>query len=102
MIKQATKVIRETGAQIRSILLGVIEFITVETRKNIETTQIPIPEIDFRLSKPNPDSARIIAMKNKRIMALIIATTRILDGYLPGYFPPMEAFPQGIPAAKKS
>lgn len=94
--------IKETGAQIRSILLGVIEFITVEMRKNAVTTHIPIPEIDFRLSKSNPDSARIIAMKNKRIKALIIAMNRILGGYLPGYFPPIDAFPQGTPAAKRS
>jgi hypothetical protein len=91
---------KATGAHMRSILLGVIVFITVPIEKNTTMNQIPIFETDFRCGKSKLAlDNTIVAIKHKSII-LIIATTLIFGGYLPGYFPPIDASPHGTPAAK--
>ncbi len=83
----------------RSILLGVIVFIIVPKLKNTTTNHTPILEkgISFGKSKSALDST-IVAIKASIIM-LIIATILIFGGYLPGYFPPIDAEPHGMPTA---
>lgn len=84
----------------RSILLGVMAFIIVPKNRKATTNQIPMFEIVFNCG--NSKSARdktSTAIKHNTII-LNMATTLIFGGYLPGYFPPMEAAPHGAPAAK--
>ncbi len=89
-----------TGAQIRSILLGVIVFITVPIKKNTVITQIPILDIDFNWEKYNSASDNTSIEINANTIIFKIATILNFGGYLPGYFPPIEASPHGTPAAK--
>ncbi len=89
-----------TGAQIRSILLGVIVFIIVPNIKKTDTTQIPISDIDFNWEKHNSASDSTSIDINANTIIFKTATIRNFGGYLPGYFPPIEAAPQGTPAAK--
>ncbi len=91
---------KATGAQMRSILLGVIVFKIVPIPKNTTTNQIPMFEIDFNWGSIKSARDITIAETNARIIIFMIATTLILGGYIPGNFPPIEAAPQGIPAAK--
>jgi hypothetical protein len=90
---------KATGAQIRSILLGVMIFITVPRAKNTTTNQTAIPENDSRAGKYMPAADKTTIAKNDSTSAFTTATNRIFGGYFPGNFPPMEAAPQGTPAA---
>ncbi len=91
---------KATGAQMRSILLGVIVFKTVPMPKNATTIQLPILEIGFICGRSKSALDNIIAAIRHNIIILMIATILILGGYFPGYLPPIDASPQGIPAAK--
>lgn len=90
----------DTGAQMRSILLGVIVFKTVPMPKNTITIHIPMFEIDFSCGKSKSACDKTIAAIKLNMIIFMIATTLILGGYFPGYFPPIDAAPHGIPAAK--
>lgn len=89
-----------TGAQIRSILLGVMVFKTVPMPKKATTNQIPIFEMDCSCGKISSAFDNTIVRIKSKTKIFMTATNRILGGYLPGYFPPMEAAPHGSPAAK--
>lgn len=91
---------KATGAQMRSILLGVIVFKTVPMQKNATTTQIPTLENGFSPGRSKPALDNTIVAIRHNIILLMIATILILGGYFPGYLPPIDASPQGIPAAK--
>lgn len=84
----------------RSILLGVMVFITVLTAKKATTNQIPTREIDKSSLKKKPLRASTSDSIKPRTSIFTKATTLIFGGYLPGYFPPMDAFPHGAPNAK--
>ena len=89
-----------TGTQILSILLGVIVFITVPIAKNATTTHIAGFENDIICIKSRLALDKPINAINNNIRIFSTATTLILGGYLPGNFPPIDAAPQGIPAAR--
>lgn len=84
----------------RSILLGVIVFKTVPKALKPTTNQIPVLEIELSSEKNKSALDKTIAAIKHSITILMIATTRIFGGYLPGYLPPIDAAPQGNPAAK--
>ena len=89
-----------TGAQMRSILLGEIVFNTVPMKQNITTNHMAILENGCRCGNSKSALANTInAMKDNMIM-FMIATILILGGYFPGNFPPIDAVPQGTPAAR--
>ena len=89
-----------TGAQILSILLGVIVFITVPIAKNATTTHIAGFENDIIGVKSRLALDKPIIEINNNIRIFITATTLITGGYLPGNFPPIDAAPHGKPAAR--
>lgn len=91
---------KATGAQIRSILLGVIVFKTAPTLKNATTNQIPILENGTSCGRSKSALDNTITAIKHNTTRLMIATTLIFGGYFPGYLPPKDASPQGIPAAK--
>lgn len=68
--------------------------------KNATMTQIPILDIDSSCGRNKPALDDTIAMINPNTIIFMIATIRIFGGYFPGYLPPIEASPQGNPAAK--
>ncbi len=61
---------------------------------------MPILEISLSCGSINPTRDITISAITPNIIMFMIATTLILGGYFPGYFPPIEASPQGIPACK--
>jgi len=61
---------------------------------------MPILENSLSCGSINPARDNTITAITPNIMMFMIATILILGGYFPGYFPPIEASPQGIPAAK--
>ncbi len=89
-----------TGAQILSILLGVIEFITVPITKKATRNHIAIFEKENKLGKAKVDLDNIIIIKKTNKKEFKIATSLIFTGYLPLNFPPIDAAPQGRPAAR--
>ena len=91
---------KTTGAQIRSILLGVIVFKTVPTLKNATTNQIPILENGISCGRIKSALDKTITAIIHNTIRLMIATNLIFGGYFPGYLPPKDASPQGTPAAK--
>ncbi len=84
----------------RSILLGVMAFITVPMAKNTTITQIPILEMVFNWGNIKLASDNTTAAIKARTSIFKTAKTLILGGYFPGYRPPIDAFPHGTPAAK--
>lgn len=94
--------IRATGAQMRSILLGVIEFIIVPKTKNTTTIQIAFPEIAFSWGNIKLASDKTTAAIKARMIIFKMATALIFGGYFPGYLPPIDARPQGAPAARQA
>lgn len=102
IIKLVISCMPATGAQILSTLLGVIVFIKVPMAKNTTTTHIAMFENEIISGKSKLAFDKTIASINSSMNMLIIATNFILGGYFPGNFPPIEAAPQGIPAANKA
>ncbi|MFP4400352.1 MAG: hypothetical protein ACLFPQ_00570 [Candidatus Woesearchaeota archaeon] len=102
IIKVVTNNIAETGAHIRSILLGVVTFISVPIPKKIITNHIPIFENKKYCGKINSVLIKTIKVIKININILTRATTLIIGGYFPGNLPPIDAEPQGKPAAKQS
>lgn len=62
--------------------------------------QMAILEIPASCGSINPARDNTITAITPNIRMFIIAIFLILGGYLPGYLPPIEASPQGTPAAK--
>lgn len=91
---------KATGAQMRSILLGVIVFMIVARPKKATANQIPTCEIDFNCGKSKSALDNTSNARKAKMAMLIMATNLILGGYFPGYFPPIDAAPHGTPAAK--
>jgi hypothetical protein len=91
---------KATGAQIRSILLGVIVFKTVPILKKATTNHIPILENGNSCGKIKSALDNTITAIKHNTSRLMTATTLIFGGYFPGYLPPKDASPQGTPAAK--
>ncbi len=61
---------------------------------------MPVLEISMSCGSINPARDNTIAAITTNIRMFKIATILILGGYFPGYFPPIEASPQGTPAAR--
>ncbi len=91
---------KATGAHTLSILLGVIVLSIVLAKKNTTTAQMAILEKAIILKKNSFALDKIITAVNAKMKILNTATTLILGGYSPGYFPPMDAAPHGMPAAR--
>jgi len=89
-----------TGAQIRSILLGVIVFKTVPSAEKTTTNQMATFEMENKWGKTISALTRTIKVISAKTKIFTKATTLIFGGYFPGNFPPIDAAPQGIPAAK--
>jgi hypothetical protein len=89
-----------TGAQIRSILLGVMVFIIVPAKKNTTTIQIAILENGKIIGICILAQDRTIMAKKANMNIFINAINLIFGGYFPGNFPPIEALPQGSPNAR--
>ncbi len=62
--------------------------------------QMAILEIPVSCGSINPARDTTITAIPTNIKMFMIAAILILGGYFPGYFPPIEASPQGTPAAK--
>ena len=77
-------------------------FIIVPVNEKNATPQIAFSENDRIWGNTISALDRTIAVKNDNTSMLIIATSFILGGYFPGNFPPIDASPQGIPAARQS
>lgn len=75
-------------------------FITVEIPKNIITKHIAVFENEKKYGAIRLVLERTITQKKNKISALKAATILILEGYLPGNLPPIDAAPQRTPAAK--
>jgi hypothetical protein len=76
--------IKDTGAHIRSILLGVIEFKNIPTPEKTTTPHIALWEKGFICSKIIFALERTMMDKNDIIKIFNNATTLILNGYFPG------------------
>ena len=100
IIKLVISWIAATGAQMRSILLGVIVFIIVPIPENATTNQIPVAETGNNRGNTNPALDNTIIARTDNINRFTMATILIFGGYLPGNFPPIEAEPHGIPIAR--
>ena len=98
----AIKAMSATGAQIRSILLGVMVFKMVLNTKNATTPQMAFCAKGVISVKNKFAFAATIDAIKLKIRIFIKATTLILGGYLPEYLPPIEAAPHGKPAIKQN
>jgi len=89
-----------TGAQIRSILLGVIVLSIVPAVQNNTTTQIRILDSSIKFVNIKPDRVKTIRENTNITKTLTPAIILIFFGYTPGNFPPIEADPQGMPTIR--
>jgi hypothetical protein len=92
-----------TGAQIfLSILLGVMIFKITESAENPTTKYTATSANDLNCVNNSPAFVRTITAIKLKTRLLIRLTILIFGGYFPGYFPPIDASPHGIPAVKQS
>lgn len=75
---------------------------TDPTSNNTTTNQIALFEKGNHSEKSSPAFDKTMMARNINMTMFTKATILIFGGYLPGYFPPIEAAPQGIPAARQA
>ena len=89
-----------TGIHIRSIRLFVMVFSITEIKPKTTTAQIAYCEKDNNCGNNNSDLTSTIIASKLSTTIFTNATILIFGGYFPGYFPPIEAAPQGRPMAR--
>lgn len=91
------------GAHIRlSILLGVMMFKIADMIEKPTTNQMAHVDTVFSCGRIMSAFARTIITGMLSISIFRKLTILILGGYLPGYFPPMDAAPHGNPRVRQN